>query len=503
MSEEILINVTPQETRVAVIENGILQELHVERSESRGIVGNIYKGKVVRILPGMQAAFIDINEQRTAFLHEADIFTAQDIELDKDQPGEDKQDFEHPETHKRIPIQETLHEGQSIIVQVIKDPLGDKGARLTTELTIPARHLVYLPFSTHIGVSQKISDPEERERLRELLRDIVEELDVSGGYIVRTVAESVRRGELVEDIQFFTNLWKQIRERIKEPGLTGLVHEDIPLMLRTMRDLVHDDIERIRIDSTLAFNKASMFIDEIIPGNKPKLEQYRGSRPIFDLFSIEDEINKALEKKVLLKSGGYLVIDQTEAMTTVDVNTGGFVGRRNMEETLFKTNLESTHALARQLRLRNIGGIIIIDFIDMKDTEHKRQVMRALEKSLTQDRVKTFITQMSSLGLVEVTRKRTRDSLGRMLCEPCPVCQGKGIVKSVETICYSIFREIVRETQLFEANKYLIIASQVIADRLLDESAQSLQELEAFIGKPINVQVDPLYHQQDYDLILM
>ena len=503
MSEEILINVTPQETRVAVIENGILQELHVERNESRGIVGNIYKGKVVRILPGMQAAFIDINEQRTAFLHEADIFTAQDIELDKDQPGDEKAHFEQSESHKRIPIQETLHEGQSIIVQVIKDPLGDKGARLTTELTIPARHLVYLPFSQHIGVSQKISDPEERERLRLLLREIVDELNVSGGYIVRTVAESVSRNELIEDIQFFTNLWNRIQTRIKSPDFSGLVHEDIPLMLRTMRDLVHDDIERIRIDSTQAFNRASEFIDEIIPGIRPHLEQYKGSRPIFDLFSIEDEINKALEKKVLLKSGGHLVIDQTEAMTTVDVNTGGFVGRRNMEETLFKTNLEAAHALSRQLRLRNIGGIIIIDFIDMKDAEHKRQVMRALEKSLAQDRVKTFITQMSSLGLVEVTRKRTRESLGRMLCEPCPVCQGKGIVKSVETICYSIFREIVRETQLFEANKYLIIASPVIADRLLDESAQSLQELEAFIGKPINVQVDPLYHQQDYDLILM
>lgn len=503
MSEEILINVTPQETRVAVIENGILQELHIERNESRGIVGNIYKGKVVRILPGMQAAFVDINEQRTAFLHEADIFTAQDIELEKDQPGELKLNFDLPEPLQRIPIQESLHEGQSIIVQVIKDPLNDKGARLTTELTIPARHLVYLPFSDHIGVSQKISDPEERERLRELLKEIVIELDAPGGYIVRTVAESVSRDELVEDIQFLKNVWKRIQLQIKQPDTTGLVHEDIPLMMRTLRDLVHDDIERIRIDSARAFNKAREFIDEIIPGIKPQLEQYRGSRPIFDLFSIEDEINKALEKKVLLKSGGYLVIDQTEAMTTVDVNTGGFVGRRNMEETLFKTNLEAAHALARQLRLRNIGGIIIIDFIDMKDDEHKRQVMRALEKSLAHDRVKTFITQMSSLGLVEVTRKRTRDSLSSTLCEPCPVCQGKGIVKSVETICYSIFREIVRETQLFEANKYLIIASQGVADRLLDESAKSLQELEDFIGKPINVQVDPLYHQQDYDLILM
>jgi ribonuclease G len=503
MSEEILINVTPQETRVAVIENGILQELHVERSESRGIVGNIYKGKVVRILPGMQAAFIEINEQRTAFLHKADIFSAQDIELDKDQPGDEKDNFDITEPVKQVPIQETLHEGQSIIVQVIKDPLGDKGARLTTELTIPARHLVYLPFSEHIGVSQKISDPDERERLRGLLNEIVHELGATGGYIVRTVAESVSRDELVEDIQFLVKLWKRIQLRIKEPGFTGLAHKDIPLILRTMRDLVHDDIERVRIDSNLAYNNAREFIDEIIPAIKPKLEQYRGSRPIFDLFSIEDEINKALEKKVLLKSGGHLVIEQTEAMTTVDVNTGGFVGRRNMEETLFKTNLEATHALARQLRLRNIGGIIIIDFIDMKDAEHKRQVMRALDKSLAQDRVKTFITQMSSLGLVEVTRKRTRESLGRMLCEPCPVCEGKGIVKSVETICYSIFREIVRETQLFEADKYLIIASQVIADRLLDESAKSLQELEIFIGKPINVQVDPLYHQQDYDLILM
>ena len=502
MSEEILINVSPQETRVAVIENGVLQELHVERHESRGIVGNIYQGKVVRILPGMQAAFMDIDEQRTAFLHEADIFTPQEIELEKDKTGDQKQLESGHEKSIRNPIQETLHEGQKIIVQVIKDPLGDKGARLTTELTIPARHLVYLPLTDHIGVSQRISDPEERERLRELLKEIVSELGAPGGYIVRTVAESVSRDELIEDIRFLTKLWQRIQKRIKQSSSIGIVHDDIPLLMRTMRDHVHEGVEKIRIDSAEAVAKTRDFVEDIIPEINGKIEHYRVERPIFDLFQVEDEINKALEKKVPLKSGGYLIIDQTEAMTTVDVNTGGFVGRRNMEETLFKTNLEAAQALARQLRLRNIGGIIIIDFIDMQDSEHKRQVMRVLEKALSKDRVKTFITEMSSLGLVEVTRKRTRESLGRMLCEPCPLCKGKGIIKSAETICYTIFREIIRETHLFEANQYLIIASQIVADRLLDQDAKGLQNLQDFIGKPINVQVDSLYNQQDYDVIL-
>lgn len=503
MSEEILINVSPQETRVAVIENGVLQELHVERHESRGIVGNIYKGKVVRILPGMQAAFIDIDEQRTAFLHEADIFTPQEIELEKDKTGDEKQLNSDHEKTIRVPIQETLHEGQKIIVQVIKDPLGDKGARLTTELTIPARHLVYLPLTDHIGVSQRISDPEERERLRELLKEIVSELDAPGGYIVRTVAESVSRDELTEDIRFLTQLWQRIQTKIKQSNSSGIVHNDIPLLMRTMRDHVHEGVERIRIDSAEAVDKTRDFVEDIIPQANGKIEHYRIERPIFDLFQIEDEINKALEKKVPLKSGGHLIIDQTEAMTTVDVNTGRFVGRRNMEETLFKTNLEAAQALARQLRLRNIGGIIIIDFIDMQDNDHKHQVMRVLEKALSKDRVKTFITEMSSLGLVEVTRKRTRESLGRMLCEPCSLCKGKGIIKSAETICYTIFRDIIRETHLFEANQYLIIASQIVADRLLDQDAKGLQNLQDFIGKPINVQVDSLYTQQDYDVILM
>ena len=503
MSEEILINVTPQETRVAIVENGILQELHVERNETRGIVANIYKGKVVRILPGMQAAFIDIDEQRTAFLHEADIFTPQEIEQEKDKTSDEQQLELIDEKPVRTPIQETLHESQKIIVQVIKDPLGDKGARLTTELTIPARHLVFLPLSDHIGVSQKISDPEERERLRELLKEIVHELEAPGGYIVRTVAESVSRDELIEDIRFLNQLWQRIQTRIKAANSVGLVHEDIPLLLRTIRDHIHDGVERIRIDSAEAVTKVRDFVQDIIPDVAPKIEHYKVERPIFDLFQVEDEINKALQRKVPLKSGGYLIIDQTEAMTTVDVNTGGFVGRRTMEETLFKTNLEAAQALARQLRLRNIGGIIIIDFIDMQDDEHKRQVMRALEKALAKDRVKTFITEMSSLGLVEVTRKRTRESLGRMLCEPCPVCEGKGIVKTAETICYSIFREIVRESHLFEASKYLIIASQIVADRLLDQDAKGLQNLQDFIGKPINVQVDSLYSQEDYDVILM
>ncbi len=493
MSEELLINVTPQETRVAAVENGVLQEVHIERTQCRGIVGNLYKGKVVRILPGMQAAFIDIGLERTAFLHAADIGHRDDN--DGNTPG--KQDLTQP------PINELLAEGQDLVVQVLKDPLGTKGARLTTQASIPARHLVYLPANTHIGVSQKIELAEDRERLRDIVAKLVDSEAVPGGFIVRTAADSAAQDELKLDVRFLIKVWQRAQEKIQNTTAPALIHADIPLAMRTMRDLVSDNVEKVRIDSKETFDQALAFARDLIPEVVDRIEYYPGERPIFDIYSVEDEIQRALENKVPLKSGGYLVVEQTEAMTTIDVNTGGFTGRKTLEETLFKTNLEAAQAIARQLRLRNIGGIIIIDFIDMEDAEHRRQVMRALDKALAKDRIKTFVTEMSALGLVEVTRKRTRESLERVLCEPCPVCKGHGALKTPQTVCYEIFREILREARQFDTEGFLVLASQVVIDMLLDEEATSLADLQEFVGKPIHLQVESMYQQEEHDVVLL
>ncbi len=482
MSEEILINVTPQETRVAVVENGVLQEVHIERARNRGIVGNIYKGRAARILPGMQAAFVDIGRERTAFLHASDLFNGNG-----------------PNT---APINERLREGQDVVVQVMKDPLGTKGARLTTQLTLPARYLVYMPHSKHIGISQKIGDDAERERLRNLVRAAMEEGD-EGGYILRTVAETVDEMEIQKDIRYLRRAWAACQERIDKAQLGEPIHEELPLALRAMRDLVRDEVEKIRIDSREFFGKAREFAHEFIPEVYERIEHYPGERPIFDLYSVEDEIQKALARKVPLKSGGYLIVDQTEALTTIDVNTGAFVGKHNLEETLFKTNLEAAQAIARQLRLRNLGGIILIDFIDMTDAEHKRLVLRAFEKALARDRTKTSLTEMSPLGLVELTRKRTRESLEHVLCQPCPVCQSRGVLKTAQTICYEIFREILREARLYGAAEYMVVAAPAVVDLLMDEEATSLLNLQEFIRRPIQLKVEPFYHQEQYDVVLM
>ncbi len=477
MSEEILINVTPQETRVAVVENGVLQEVHIERATHRGLVGNIYKGRVQRFLPGMQAAFVDIGLDRAAFLQTAEMKVAEG----------------------GAPT--TVVEGQDIVVQVVKDPIGSKGARLTTQISLPARYVVYMPASDHIGISQKIDNEEERERLRAAVRAAMGE--EPGGLILRTMAEQVSEEELKRDIRYLRKLWLRLSERLAHAESHGLIHEDFSLALRAMRDLVRDNVETVRIDSRETYYKAFEFASEFVPEVAPRIEYYPGERPIFDLYSVEDEIKRALEARVLLKSGGYLVIDQTEAMTTIDVNTGTYVGRRNLEETLFKTNLEAAHAIARQLRLRNLGGMIIVDFIDMVDLEHKRQVLRALERALTHDRVKVSVADMSSLGLVEITRKRTRESLERLLCEPCPACKGRGMLKTTETVSYEIFREILREARQFGTDEYLVVASQAVVDRLLDDQAQSLANLQEFIGKPIHLQVELLYNQEEFDVVLI
>ncbi|ADE13729.1 ribonuclease, Rne/Rng family [Nitrosococcus halophilus Nc 4] len=490
MSEEILINVTPSETRVAVVENGVVQELYIERSSRRGWVGSIYKGRVSRILPGMQAAFVDIGLERAAFLH------ASDIRLPSGQMGDLESEVGVPS------ITSLLSEGQEVLVQVIKDPIGTKGARLTTQISVASRYLVYMPEMSGIGVSLKIEDEEERQRLKNLLASILLE-DDQGGYIIRTVAEGAIADELQTDMEFLHRLWRTIKERSQTVKAGRVVHEDLSLVMRTMRDLVHERVERVRVDSRETYHKLVDFAEHFVPELLATLEYYQGERPIFDLYGIEDEIQKSLGRKVQLKSGGYLIIDQTEAMTTIDVNTGAFVGHRNLEETIFKTNLEAAQAICRQLRLRNLGGIIIIDFIDMEEEDHKRQVLRALEKGLEKDHAKTHISEVSSLGLVEMTRKRTRESLEQILCETCPTCGGRGTVKTVETVCYEILREILREARQFEASQYLVIAAQEVVDRLMDEESASVAELEAFIGKPIKFQAELLYMREQFDVVMM
>lgn len=496
MGEEILINFTPMETRVAVIENGMPQEIYVERVRRRGIVGNIYQGKVVRVLPGMQAAFVEIGLERAAFIHVEDV-------LPQNTSAEDK---------SNTSISQVLREGQSLLVQVTKDPMGTKGARLTTHLSIPSRYLVYMPGNQHIGVSQRIEDPEERDRLRSTMDSLLDELSEEsaqgdanssrGGFILRTVAEGASVDELREDVRFLRRLWSKIQRNLKGAKVPSVIYEDLPLNMRALRDMAHSGLERIRIDSRETYQKATEFVQTLMPELAEKLEYYPGERPIFDLFNVEEEIQKALGRKVELKSGGYLIFDQTEAMTTVDVNTGAFVGHRNLEETIFKTNLEAATAIGRQLRLRNLGGIIIIDFIDMEVPDHQRQVLRTLERLLEKDHAKCKVTGVSDLGLVEMTRKRTRESLEHVLCETCSQCQGRGSIKTPETVCYEIFREILRQHRAYDTDSYLVLAAQSVVDYMTDDASDHVAELEAFIGKTIRFQVEPIYASEHYDVVL-
>jgi ribonuclease G len=492
MSEELLINLTPMETRVAVVENGALQEIHIERSANRGFAGNIYAGKVVRVLPGMQAAFIDIGTERSGFIHVADI-----VPLDN-QGREDR-------SRSSGAIRDYLHEGKQVVVQVTRDPLGSKGARLTTQLSVPSRYLVFMPQSSHVGVSQRIDDPGERARLQALLVEALaaERLEDVGGFILRTAAEGIALEELRADLRFLQRLWGKVSRRAAAADRPQLLYEDLPLQQRALRDLARPGLDRIRIDSHENFALLKVFCDDYVPEIGGLLELYDGERPLFDIHGIEEEIGRALSRKVGLKSGGYLVIDQTEAMTTIDVNTGSFVGGRNLEETIFKTNLEAATALARQLRVRNLGGIIIVDFIDMQDPEHRRQVHRALEKAMQRDPARNAITGVSDLGLIEMTRKRTRDSLERVLCEECPVCQGRGVLKSAETVCYEIFREIMREARAYENDTLVVLAAQGVVDRLLDEESANVADLEEFIGKTITFRVEPMYNQEHFDIVLL
>ncbi len=484
MTEEILINVTPQETRVAVVLQGIVQEVQIERASARGLVGNIYMGRVIRVLPGMQSAFIDIGNGRAAFLHVADIWGHSG-------KGEGAK-----------PIERLLAEGQNLMVQVVKDPIGSKGARLSTQVSIAGRLLVYLPQESHIGISQRIEDEEERLQLREKLQQLLPR-DTAGGFIIRTMAEAASDRELLADIEYQRKLWRDIQEKARTAPSAALLYQDLNLSLRVLRDFANDETARILIDSRETFQKVRGFALEFTPNVAERLEHYAGERPLLDMYGVEDEIEKALARRVDLKSGGYLIIDQTEALTTVDVNTGGYVGGRSFDDTIFKTNLEAAQVIARQLRLRNLGGIIIIDFIDMDTEEHKNAVLNEFRKALARDRTRMTVNGFTQLGLVEMTRKRTRESLAHVLCEPCPVCQGRGELKTAQTVCYQILRELLREARQFEAREFRILASQQVIDLFLDEESQSLAMLSDFIGKPVSLLVESQYNQEQFDIVLM
>ncbi len=482
MSEEILINFTPQETRVAIVQHGEVQELLVERTQNRGILGNIYLGKVIRVLPGMQSAFVDIGLDKSAFIHVADIYNSADQ-----------------------PIEKMIFDGQTILVQVLKDPLGTKGARLTTHISIAGRNLVYLPLDDkngQIGISQRITEESDRENLKQRVRQIAPE-DLKGCLIVRTSAEEASDQDLEQDFNYLALTWAAVHEQTKTKPTPSKLFEELNLIERVMRDIAEEATDLIRIDSSENFVKLQKFASTYMPKLVDKIQLYRGERPLFDLFDIENEINLALNRRVNLKSGGYLMIDQTESMTTVDVNTGSYIGAKTFNDTIYKTNLEAAKAIARQLRLRNLGGIIIVDFIDMHMSEHQTAVLAELRKSLSLDRMKTTVHPFSNLGLVEMTRKRTRESIAHQLCESCPICDGKGEIKTAQTVCYEILREIVREHRQFNPKEFRIVASPDVIDLFLEEQSQYLAELSEFIGKPIRLRAEVSFSQEHYDIVLL
>ncbi len=503
MGQEILINWAPHETRVAVVEQGAVQDVHIERTLERGLVGNIYLGKVSRVLPGMQSAFIDIGLDRAAFLHVADLMPNIAAKHASGREGTAAAGGKSAgllQPNPVLPIEKQIFEGQSLMVQVLKDPIGSKGARLSAQISIAGRLLVFLPQDAHVGVSQKIP-LEQRDALRKRLLRLTEEL--GGGFILRTNAEDATDDELADDIAYLRKTWLRIKDAAVRLPAASLLHQDLSLMQRVLRDLVGEHTQTIRIDSREQFGELQRFAQEFMPDTVAKLSLHTGERPVFDLFNVDEEIIRALSRRVDMKSGGYLIIDQTEALTTVDVNTCGFVGARNFDDTVFKTNLEAAQTIARQLRLRNLGGIIIVDFIDMSREDHREAVLAEFRKQLARDRVKTMAGGFSSLGLVEMTRKRTRESLAHLLSETCPACSGRGQVKTARSLCYDILREILREARAFNPREFRVVASPKVVELFLDEESQHLAGLSDFIGKPISLQSDSAMSQEQYDIVLL
>jgi len=512
MNSEILINFAPREVRAVLLEGGVLQEVFIERVSRRGLVGNVYKGRVMRVLPGMQAAFVDAGLARTGFLHVEDIISPE-LQFDAQlfakaggfgsPPSLGHTSLTEPGLIKRSEdIRRLVSQGDDLIVQVVKDPLGTKGARLTTFISLPSRYLVFMPRSHGLGISARIENEEERSRLREIMQALVSE-GHPGGYIVRTAAEGVGVERLAADLAYLEKLWIQVRERSLRASFGELIHEDLSLSLRMLRDELGRNVNRVLVDSAAEQGRLQQFVRDFIPDNAPRIELHTVTLSIFDMHGVDEEINRALERKVSLKSGGYLVIDQTESMTTIDINTGSFIGNRNLEDTVFSINLEAAVAIARQLKIRNLGGIIIIDFINMIDIAHWDEVISVLKKALEADHAQTQVAPASIFGLVEMTRKRTRESLENLLYEPCGACQGQGSVRSLETICQDIFREILRQVRQFHSRELLVLAHPDVVKRLLSEESHVLAELEAEVECPIRVQSELIYEIDHYDVVLI
>lgn len=495
MSKEILINSNDFETRVALVEDGQLSEVWLERSHQYSLVGNIYKGTVEKVLPGLQAAFVNIGENKAAFIHVSDI---------AERPAQ--QNKEHnldALADNDISISRILHEGQSIVVQVYKDQIGSKGARVTTQMSLPSRYLVMMPNNPPlIAISARITEPKERERLAELLSKINHD-NPHFGLIARTHSEQVGHTALFHDWRFLVRLWNRLDERIKDAKSPSLIYSEFSLAKKVVRDQVAENLTKITTDSHEIYQNLSTFLQDFAAEWSGELLEHKVSRPLFDQFHIDDEIDRSISKRVSLKSGGNLVFDQNEAMTTIDVNTGQFVGYKSLEDTAFKTNLEAAQVIARQLRLRNIGGIIIIDFIDMHDTSHKSQVLNTLEEQLEGDSARTNVLGFTGLGLVEMTRKRTTENLQDMLCEPCDKCYGLGSIETIQTISFKLFREITRSVKQFKASKVMVIGSRRLVQYIIDEHSETIAEMEDNLGKRINFQAEESYERHQHDVVLL
>lgn len=504
MPKDIIINSTVNEVRVAILDSGSVSEIYVERARNKGIVGNIYKGKVLKVLPGMQSAFVDVGLAKACFLHVSDVYIddAEFFSLVDDKVADvlDETHIKSENNNKNIyvPIEDLIKEGQEIVVQVVKEPIGQKGPRVTTHITIPGRYLVLMPSYDHIGVSRKIENDEERERLKSILTEIKPK---GIGLIARTVCEGSNKDELKADLDYLLRLWKKTNDKAQKMSAPSVLYEDLDLIYRTLRDYTNDDVKKIIVDSKSEYLKIKEFVREFLPNSNLKIEVYEGELPIFDYFNIEIEINRLTDRRVWLKSGGYIVIDQAEALTVIDVNTGKYVGKRNFDETILKTNIEAAKEIAWQLRLRNIGGIIIVDFIDMERQEHREKVLKTLEDELAHDRAKSTVVNISPLGLFEITRKRVQESLTRILTEPCPYCEGRGVIKSKITISYDIMRELRRIAPFFTKKSVQVEAHPDIVDMILSYEKESLDDIELVYNISIEMKPNSSFHLEHYEIL--
>ncbi len=509
MSSEILINVRPSETRVAYLENGVLGDLKIERKTSPTLVGSIHRGKVMRVLPGMQAAFVDIGLDRAAFLYVGDVRGDMDAESgdlyespgarEAERAGPQPEVLDGDETIEtpKPRIQELLTEGQSLLVQVAKDPLGSKGARITTHISLPGRNVVFMPTLSHLGVSRRIEDPQERERLR----GIISALELKGGVIVRTAGEGATESSLKTDVEYLHRLWQEVQRNYEKRTKPGLVHAELDVELRALRDLLSEDVDKVITDSEESFKRVGTFITQFMPKFKNKVSLYSGDRPLFDQYEIDIEISRSMERKIWLKSGGYIVIDEAEALVVIDVNTGRYVGKKDFEDTILKTNLEAVREIAHQLRVRNCGGIIIVDFIDMEKETHREKVLSSMREDLAKDRARTAVISMSNLGLVEMTRKRIRPSLVKTLCEPCTYCEGRGYIKQKATVAHEIFRDLEREGRVANSRATTVVHCHTdVGDYIYEEETEALEDVERRIGRNVVLKLEPGYHRERYEI---